>query len=201
MFAMLGDIPFEVVGSPDSFESVLRWDYAEHRVIEAEPRLQWLANDLERLEVGVLLHKSLADPLTSITLLRTNADAHLPLPLVLGNGQLVGTYVIEVMTTRMEQLSAVGDLIATEVHLTLREYPVEAEIDALAPPIPSFVPIAIANAGTTVTTTSASIGGSLLNVFSGVTAIVDIPPPSAPVTPDLEAGDVPTSVITRSESL
>jgi phage protein U len=196
MFAVLGAIPFEVVNSPDSIESVRRWDYAEQRVIAAPPILQWLANDLERLDLGMLLHKSVSDPLTSLTLLRTAADTHLALPLVLGNGQFVGTYVIESMTVRMEQLSAVGDLIATEVRLRLKESVSDTQFNPNAPPIPTFVPVALSGGSTSVRVTPESASG--LGLLPGVSALLNLPPPLAPEGPNLEPDDVPTAVITRS---
>ncbi len=197
MFAVLGDILFQVVNSPGSIESVRRWDYAEHRVIESSPLLQWVGDDLERLDLGMLLHKSISDPLTSLTLLQTAADTHIALPLVLGNGQFVGTYVIVAMTVKMEQLSAVGDLIATEVRVRLKEWALTSELSAGAPPIPSFVPLAIGGGSTSVQLTSQP-GGSLAGLLPGVSPLFNILPPSAPEAPDLDAGDVPTSVITRS---
>jgi phage protein U len=197
MFALLGDILFQVVNSPDSIESLMRWDYAEHRVIESSPVLQWVGDDLERLDLGMLLHKSVSDPLTSLTLLRTAADTHIALPLVLGNGQVVGIYVIISMTVKMEQLSAVGDLIATEVRLRLKEWSIEAELAAGNAPLPSFVPVAISGANTSIQVTQEP-GGSSSGLLPGVSVLLNIVPPSAPEAPNLDAGDVPTSVITRS---
>ena len=54
MFAALGEIQFEVVGSPEGYESAGAYDFAEQRVIESKPRLQWVGDDLERLEHVVL---------------------------------------------------------------------------------------------------------------------------------------------------
>ena len=196
MYAVLGDILFEVVNSPARLESLRRWNYAEHPVIEARPVLQWLANDLEQLDLGMLLHKSVSDPLASLTLLRSAADAHVALPLVLGNGQFIGTYIIESMVVRMEQLSAVGDLIATEVRVRLKEWAIDSLIDPAAPPIPTFVPLALRGGHPSVQITSEA-GGSA-GLPPGVSVLLNVPPPSSPTGPNLEADDVPTSVITRS---
>ncbi len=48
MFALFGEIVFELLTSPDGIESLRSWDYAEHRVVEDRPKLQWIADDLEQ---------------------------------------------------------------------------------------------------------------------------------------------------------
>ncbi len=40
MWAMLGAIPFEVVGSPEGYDSTGAYNYAEQKVIEAKPPIQ-----------------------------------------------------------------------------------------------------------------------------------------------------------------
>ena len=55
MFAVLGDIPFQVVGSPEALSDSRSYDYAEHRVVQARPQLQWLANDLAIIRMEMLL--------------------------------------------------------------------------------------------------------------------------------------------------
>jgi len=76
LFAVLGEIPFQVVGSPEGYESRRGYDFAEHRVIESKPRLQWLGNDLERLKFELRLHSSFTDPAAKLALLRSTAAAH-----------------------------------------------------------------------------------------------------------------------------
>jgi len=49
LFAALGDIQFEVVGSPEAYESAGAYDFAEQKVLESKPQLQWVGDDLERL--------------------------------------------------------------------------------------------------------------------------------------------------------
>jgi hypothetical protein len=38
VFAILGEIPFQVVGSPEALSDSRSYDYAEHRVVQARPR-------------------------------------------------------------------------------------------------------------------------------------------------------------------
>ena len=89
MFAVLGDIQFEVVGSPESYESADGYDFPEQRVIESKPRLQWVGDELERLNFELMWHASFTNPATQLALLRATAATHLALPLVFGDGGCV----------------------------------------------------------------------------------------------------------------
>ena len=88
MFAVLGDIQFEVVGSPEAYESAGTYDFAEQKVIESKPRLQWVGDDLERLKFELIWHASFTNPALQLARLRATAAEHLALPLVFGNGGL-----------------------------------------------------------------------------------------------------------------
>ena len=124
MFAVLGDIPFLVVGSPEAFSDSRGYDYAEHRVVQARPRLQWLADDLMTIRLEMLLHQSFTEPAASLLVLRQAAATHAALPLVFGNGDFRGCFVITRIDTQSRQLSGSGDLFAITVRLSLRESPV-----------------------------------------------------------------------------
>ncbi len=192
MFAVLGEIPFEVVGSPEGFESRRAYDFAEHRVVESKPRLQWLGNDLERLKFELRLHSSFTDPAAKLALLRSTAAAHLALPLVFGNGGFRGFFVIESISMRSQQLSARGVPIAITAALALKEWAVESELSSGAPPIPDFVPLGIIPA-----VSSSSDGGSP-GTIPGVSALLSLSPARGATGPNLEANDIPVSVIVRS---
>ena len=84
MFAALGDIQFEVVGSPEGYESAGAYNFAEQRVIESKPRLQWLGDDLQRLNFELMWHSSFTNPAVQLALLRATAAQHLALPLIFG---------------------------------------------------------------------------------------------------------------------
>src|SRR5258707_15051972 len=100
MFAALGEILSEVVGSPERLESVRDYDFAEHRVVEGRPRLQWVGNGLERLKIELMMHSSFSNPAAQLALLRATAAAHRALPLVFGNGGFRGFFVIDSLFVR-----------------------------------------------------------------------------------------------------
>ncbi|HSR57506.1 MAG TPA: phage tail protein [Candidatus Binataceae bacterium] len=189
VFAIFGDIPFEVTGSPEKLVTARRYDYAEHRVIEDRPRLQWIADALETVRLELLLHHSLASPAVNLLLLQQAASSHAAMPLVFGNGDFRGYFVIAEIETLSRQLSGSGAPLAIAVRLTLREW--APDFDPGAPPLPSFSPIGIAAVGL-----AAGLVPSALD--TGVSALLAFAPPTGPVTPNLEPNDVRPTTIVRS---
>jgi len=190
VFAVLGDIPFQVVGSPEAFSDSRGYDYAEQRVAQARPRLQWLADDLVTIRLEMLLHRSFTEPAASLLVLQQAASTHAGLPLVFGNGDFRGYFVITKIDTVSRQLSGIGDLFAILVRLTLKESPLD--FDPAAPPIPAFLPIAIAG----VAASGSSIVPALAS--TGVSALAALTAPTGPGSAILLPDDVPISIITRS---
>src|SRR5579872_5103187 len=190
MFAVLGDVPFQVVGSPQTLSDSRGYDYAEHRVVQARPQLQWLADDLMRIQLEMLLHQSFTDPAVSLFTLTQAASTHAALPLIFGNGDFRGYFVVTEIATQSRQLSGSGDIYAVIVRLSLRESPVS--FDPTAPPVPNFLPLAIASI------TAAGSASSPTGISSGVSALAAPPPASGPSSALLLPDDVPPSVIVRS---
>jgi phage protein U len=199
MFAELGLIRFQVIGSPQEILSQRSYDYAEHDVIEARPRLQWVGAGLERISFEILMHSSFTDPAAQMAALAAAADAHLAMPLVFGNGLLRGYFVIESIATRSTQLSAGGSPIAITTRLELREWVPDAGLGASpAAVVPDIAPLALVTAASAAA--SALAAGAPLSP-AGVTPLLAVPAaaalPSAQIRPD----DVPAAVITRSAAL
>ena len=191
MFALLGDVPFEVIGSPEALSESYSYDYAEQRVVQARPRLQWLADDLLNIRLEMLLHRAFTNPAASLLVIKQAASAHAALPLVFGNGEFRGYFVITGIETIARQLSSTGDPFAIAVRLNLRESPLE--LDLAATPIPTFVPIAVSALGTAGNSTSTA-GASL-----GVSALAFLAAPTGPGSPLLLPDDFPLASIVRSE--
>jgi len=189
MFALLGDIPFQVVGSPEALSDSRGYDYAEHRVVQARPRLQWLADELMTIRLEMLLHRSFTDPAASLLVLLQGAETHASLPLIFGNGDFRGYFVITKIDTLSRQLSGSGDMFAVTVRLSLCESPIE--FDPAGPAIPSFLPIAVVAGG-------ASSNSTVPSLLTGLSALAVSPAPSGPPSATLLPEDVATSVIVRS---
>jgi len=141
MFALLGEIPFEVLGSPETFESSRHFYYAEHRIIEDRPRLQWLAAELESITLAMLFHTSFTNPAAQLASLLAAARDHQARALVLGNGVFRGFFVVESVATSDIQLGADAAPIAIRVRANLREWAPGSEFDPAAPPRLATVPL------------------------------------------------------------
>lgn len=190
MFALLGDVPFQVVGSPEALDESYGYDYAEQRVVQARPRLQWMADELLTIRLEMLLHRSFADPAASLAVIRQAASTHAALPLVFGNGDFRGYFVISRIDTISRQLSSTGDPFALVVRLSLRESPFV--LDPAAPPIPTFVPIALS---TLAPGGNVSLARPLV---AGVSALINLAASTGPNSAMLLPDDFPTSAIVRS---
>jgi phage protein U len=185
----LGDIEFEVVGSPESYESADGYDFPEQRVIESKPRLQWVGDELERLNLELMWHASYTNPATQLALLRATAATHLALPLVFGDGGFRGFFVIESIKVKSQQLSAGGAPIAIRVAVALKEWIADAQS--------LFNSLSLTTLGITTASTGTSASSSN-GTTPGVSALLNIPSATGTSGPNLEADDVPTSVIVRS---
>jgi phage protein U len=190
LFAALGEIQFEVVGSPEAYESARTYDFAEQKVIESKPQLQWVGDDLERLKFELMWHASFTNPAAQLALLRSTAAEHLAQPLVFGDGGFRGFFVIESINVKSQQLSAGGAPISIRVALALKEWDADSILFSSATPVSAVSPLAIA------TTSPEVVGAHALT--PGVSALLSIPAAAGASGPNLEAGDLPASVIVRS---
>ncbi|MFZ0676619.1 phage tail protein [Candidatus Binatus sp.] len=190
MFAALGEIQFEVVGSPEAYESARAYDFAEQKVIESKPQLQWVGDDLERLKFELIWHASFTNPAAQLALLRATAAQHLAQPLVFGDGGFRGFFVIESINVKSQQLSAGGAPISIRVALALKEWDADSILFSSAIPVAKVSPLAIA------TTSPEVVGANALT--PGVSALLSTSGAPGASGPNLEAGDVPATVIVRS---
>ncbi|NLR73587.1 phage tail protein [Leeia aquatica] len=122
MFALLGDVQFDLITYFDSFESQYSVDYAEHALIEGKPRLQRIADQLDEIRIQLSFHIHFCDPEQELTKLRRALSAHQAMALVLGNGDYKGWFVLTELTATSKQTDQSGTLLALEANLTLREY-------------------------------------------------------------------------------
>jgi phage protein U len=216
MLATLGQITFELLGSPLAYESSYRWSYAEHKVVEARPRLQWISEALETTSLDLRFHASFTDPAAQLDNLLATARLHSAQALVLGNGEHQGYFVITALRVASTVTTAVGDIISMTVRVELKEWAFDAELDPTVAPQPNFTPIAIVAAADGDTTSPVTYSGAL-----GVAAILASPsgtyiatstgaPGVSPILVDIPsagasstlvtADDVPASTIVRSAS-
>jgi phage protein U len=196
MFATLGNIFFEVVGSPESMRTSRSWRYAEHPLVEALPKLQFMGAELDQVELELKFHASFCNPAAQRDAIYAAGDAAQALPLVFGNGVHKGYFVITEAEETALQLTDDGDEIAIQMHVTLREYALGTEIDPQSPPKPATPPIGLVPApapGATTSTTPAAPN-------TGASAILGAASAPGALTPSLNPDNVPPASIVRSAS-
>jgi phage protein U len=214
MFAVYGEIIFEVLSSPEEFGSTRSWDYAEHRVVEDRPKLQWVADDLEILELTFQFHVSFANPSSQLNALIAAADDHTARPLVFGNGIHRGYFILTSIRTSLRQMAADGSLIAITVHAVLKEWAEGFEMTSSANPIASFPLIGIVAAPPGTGTGSISYSGAAGQgdlssppaseyvptpiASPGVSPLLSITGIAGLPTPHLTVGDVEPGSIVRA---
>lgn len=122
MWAVLGDIEFELRNQPSRQDDRATADYAQHALIQGKPRLEWVGDGLDELTLELTLHALLADPEAQIRRLKTALRAHAPLPYVLGSGDYRGVYLLTEVGTATRRTDALGRLISATVSVSLLEY-------------------------------------------------------------------------------
>jgi phage protein U len=202
------------LGSPDVFESTRTWEYAEHRVVEDRPKLQWLASGLETISLDFHFHSSFTDPSTQATALTAAAEDHNARALVFGNAVHRGYFIVTSIRTTAQQMGANGELIAITVRATLKEWALESEIDSSALPVPSFPLLGIVAAPESTpanTTTHSNSGGTTATIGTsgqnyvapaisapGVSPLLSVPSVAGLTGPQVSLSDIPPSVIVRA---
>ncbi|MCU1718671.1 phage tail protein [Pseudomonas sp. 5P_3.1_Bac2] len=122
IWALLGEIEFELLNHPSSLAERGTSDYAEHARMQGKPLLQWVGEGLQELSLEIALHAALVNPEAQIANLKKAKSAHQPLPLVLGSGDYRGVFVLTALDVTTSKTDEAGRLIVARVSLTLREY-------------------------------------------------------------------------------
>lgn len=212
MFAMLGDILFETLTSPQAMESVVPFDYAEHKVVEDRPRLQWISDGLQVITIDLSLHASFTNPAVKMVALQSAAQSHNALPLVLGTGEYRGYFVITSIQTTSTQMTMFGALISVVVRLVLKEWPWQSQLAAIGTPSFPLIGVVPAPLGQVTSPTSytpavpsatasfptAGLYSPALIPAPGVSPLLNLPASTGPLAPNVLARDVPVTAILRT---
>jgi phage protein U len=213
MFAVLGEILFDTLSAPEHIGSEYSWNFAEHRVVEDTPRLQWIGNELETITLEMTFHASFTNPTAQLAALLLAASDHQARPLVFGNGVFRGYFVITALSTIDRQMSDWGDSVAVRVRVELKEWN-PGVVNPNALPLATFAAVAVTAApggGTTAALNylgalgvSATVGSGASPYVApslsaaGVSPMLGSPNPSGPGSAALTAADVAPSVIVRA---
>jgi len=122
MWAILGEIEFEVIGSPSGSEQRFAATFAEHARIAGKPLVEAVGGELDEIAWTILLHERLHDVEARLRALREATAAQQPLALVMGDGTYLGPWIIVEGALTTQKTTASGRVVSAELQLTLREY-------------------------------------------------------------------------------
>lgn len=124
MYAQLGDIVFE---GPMGFQSISRsraGTNSEVSMIDGKPRLQRNGTSLESVQIEMRLHVGFGagNPIDIIEKMRTWQDEGQVLPLIDGQGEVLGNYVLQKVGDSTEISRIDGKMISANVSIDLLEF-------------------------------------------------------------------------------
>ena len=167
MFALLGDVQFDLITYFDGFESQFGADYAEHPLIEGKPRLQFVGDKLDEIRIQLAFHLHYCDPEAELAKLKDALAAHQAMALVLGNGDYKGWFVLTDVQATSKHTDKAGTLIALEASITLREFVGDKKNPLPPPAVQPKLPPAAAKA------LPASQTAGVATLASGAAAVRD----------------------------
>ena len=121
MYAQLGNIRFEGLKGFSSFVHERGVNYAQHELINGKPILQAVGDNLDTISFSMYLHSEFTDPESDVETLRTSMVEREVLPLLLGNGRVLGFFVIPSFSQSNTFTDPNGNLIETTLSVELLE--------------------------------------------------------------------------------
>lgn len=122
MYAQLGNIRFTGPKGFTSFEEIFSVEYAQHSRVNRKPRLEHTGDVLDSISFEMYLHSTFTDPEADIQELKKMQSTREILPLILGNGTVVGNFVIPTLSKTTEFTDPSGNLIAVVLTVELLEF-------------------------------------------------------------------------------
>jgi len=121
MYAQLGNIRFEGLKGFSNFSHERGVNYAQHELINGKPRLQAVGDNLDSISFGMYLHSEFTNPEADIEALRLAMQNREILPLILGNGRVLGFFVIPNFSQENSFTDPLGNLIEATLSVELLE--------------------------------------------------------------------------------
>lgn len=122
VFATLGDALFSPRLSPSGLDVQQGAAYAEHALFSRAPRLQYTGRELDTLSLTFDLHFSFCTPVEEKKKLETMLREHQAHPLVFGDGSWWGYFVLERLSTTLEQCGPTGTPWLISLQAELKEF-------------------------------------------------------------------------------
>jgi phage protein U len=123
MYAQLGTLVFEGIFGMQSLPRSRGVRYTDITLADGKPRKQRNGIELDTIQIDVRFHSGFgATPQTQINLLTTWQNTGEVLPLIDGQGNNYGNFVIEKITDIPEIVGVTGEVISSNVSIQLSEY-------------------------------------------------------------------------------
>lgn len=122
MFAVLGDIEFELTTYWDGFNVSFGVDYAEQARIQGKPGLQFVGEKLDEINIRLIFHSHYCSPTVELKRLHDAMISHQAMAMVFGNGDYRGWFVITDLKASSQHTDATGNVQSQSAEMTLREY-------------------------------------------------------------------------------
>lgn len=122
MFAQLGNILFENLNGFSEFNKSGSAIYAEHALLDGKPRLQRTGTALDIISLTIKFHVSFCNPKQQLAALRTAKNDGEILPLLWGNGEVEGSFVITDLNEVIEDADSQGNVFSYQINVSLTEY-------------------------------------------------------------------------------
>ena len=122
MFAQLGNIQFNLITYFNGIDESQKHNYAEHQTIESKPKLQFIGDELDEINIKLNFHSSFCNPESELKKLKDTAKKHEELSFILGNGKYIGKFIIQEISSTTQQCDKLGNLISIESEIKLKEW-------------------------------------------------------------------------------
>lgn len=122
MYAQLGDIVFEGLLGFDSLQRDIEIRYADQELMNRKPSTDHTGQELMELKLGIKFHVSFCHPETELQNIINLAESATVVPLILGNGRIIGDFTIRKISERLQQTDKKGNYTETIVNVDLKEY-------------------------------------------------------------------------------
>lgn len=132
MFALLGEIQFELITHFDGLEINRATKYARHEVLDGKPILQRTGDELDELTIELAFHDYYCDPEAELKRLDAARLAGRAMPLIWGHGVVEGQFVIEKIRVTQQTATQYGKVTSLSASVSLLEYVEPRPLEAAA---------------------------------------------------------------------
>jgi phage protein U len=134
LFATLGPLKLALYVAPTSWSETAETALVEHKVAEGKPVLEWVGDELRKVDLDIALNEFYCDPPAVAKQLEEMRASRKGWPLIRGNGQPDGEWAIKSIKTKIERADREGVATSLVLTLALVESPPRPEANRVSRP-------------------------------------------------------------------